>query len=96
MIVIPGSKHQRKNVKAKLEARKIPLRVVGSEKMGFRLAGQLDDRIIPVGQTHKKQMDAIQVGYKKYGTKAIKLTDSIHRRKTATIAVASLLAVAGV
>ncbi len=91
---VNGSKHQRKNIKMKLKARKIQLRVVGSEKTGFRLAGEWNDRVVPIGQTFDRQTDAVQIGLSKYGTKAVKLTDSVRRKpNNAAKAAASLMAV---
>jgi len=83
-VLFTGSYHQRQNIKRKLLKGKIPLRVTGSEKTGFRLAGEWGDKVVPIGQTFDKQGEAIQVGLDRYKTKAIKLTDSVRRTKSQT------------
>jgi hypothetical protein len=69
-----------KNIKRKRFVRnailsgKLFLRVLGSQKTGFRLAGQrTDNTLFPFGQTFTKQTDAINYGTEKFGYHAKKV-----------------------
>jgi len=63
---------QRKVIREKLHNGNITLRVVGSEKRGFRVAGQVGHDVIPIGQTYPRQIDAVNYGEAKFGQKAKK------------------------
>lgn len=63
---------QRKAVREGLRAGVIELRVIGSEKNGFRVAGQVGSDVMPIGQTYPKQKDAVEYGQNKFGQKAKK------------------------
>lgn len=49
------------------------LRVIGSQKTGFRLGGEKNGIIRVFGQTFSKQTDAVNYGIEKFGIKAVKV-----------------------
>ena len=52
------------------------LRVIGSQKTGFRLGGEKNGIIRVFGQYYQKQSDAVAYGEKKFGQKAVKVVQS--------------------
>lgn len=66
---------RKREVRDSVKAGKMTLRVFGSEKDGFRLAGQRksDGVMFPFGQMFAKQMDAVGYGEGKFGVKAVKV-----------------------
>lgn len=53
---------------------KFDLRVMGSEKMGFRLHGERPDgTLFPFGQTFTKQTEGVRYGERKFRRKARKV-----------------------
>ena len=67
----------RKNtaIKEGVRTHRYALRIVGSEKLGFRLGAQIDPDIISVfGFTHKRQADAINYGLATFNIAAVKFT----------------------
>ena len=72
MTIINKSKN-RKAVRDGIRAGSYKLRVVGTQKSGFRLGGEKDERTVVFGQTFSKQSDAVAWGEKKFGLKAVKL-----------------------
>jgi len=52
------------------------LRVIGSQKTGFRLGGEKNGTVRVFGQHYTKQADAVAYGVKKFGIKAVKLVQS--------------------
>ena len=64
-----------RTVRDRILADKLDLRVVGSEKSGFRLVGQRHDGMMfPFGQTFRKQTEAVNYGNRKFRRKARKVT----------------------
>lgn len=59
---------------------KYTLRVVGSEKQGFKLAGQQGENLFPFGQTYKQQTHAVTYGQNKFGLKAVKVAKTPHAK----------------
>ena len=68
-----NGKMSRKNVRQGIRSGDYALRVVGSEKAGFKLAGQRGEVVVMFGQTYKKQMQAVEFGNKRFGQTAKKV-----------------------
>lgn len=68
-------RHQRKQIKRLVRTGKLPLKVVGSQDSGFKLAAQRGDNLINLfGQSSffRKQSSAILRGNHKFGQTAVK------------------------
>jgi hypothetical protein len=62
------------------------LRVVGSQKTGFRLGGEKNNCVHCFGQTFKKQVEAVAYGERKFGKKAVKVVHSKAKAKPSVAA----------
>jgi hypothetical protein len=77
------NRSHRNHIKRCLRAGMFVLRVVGSEKDGFRLAAQDGEHLKVFGFVFTKQSQAIEKGIEKYGKKAIKFAPNNAHRQTA-------------
>jgi hypothetical protein len=60
-------------VRNKIQKGTFKLRVIGSERTLFRLAGENDSGFLfPLGQLHKRQKDAVAYGQEKFAQTATK------------------------
>lgn len=71
--IVLGKPHHRTAIKKLLKVGKASLRLVGSTDIGFRLAGEKNGLIIPIGQTFSKQSVAVAFSYRKYKIKPSKI-----------------------
>ena len=75
-MIINYSRHNRRSVRDGIRNGSHVLRVIGSQKTGFRLGGEKNDIIRVFGQHFAKQSDAVAYGEKKFGQKAVKVVQS--------------------
>jgi len=86
MITINYSKRNRKATRDGVRAGTHTLRVIGSQKTGFRLGGEKNGIIRVFGQHFTKQTDAVAYGVKKFGIKAVKVVQSKPKAKASQAA----------